>query len=93
MRLQIRDWLIDDTLNQEGVLGDREELDHRRNLLAAAMETLNDRERHIFTERRLSDDPQTLEALSFQYDISRERVRQIEVRAFEKVQKAIKQLH
>ena len=62
----------------------------RRRLLNSAMETLNDRERHILTERRLRDNPTTLEDLSQEYDISRERVRQIEVRAFEKLQKAIR---
>ena len=85
-----QDWLEDEALSQETILGEREELEHRRNLLTEAIKTLNDRERHIFTERRLSDDPQTLGQLGTEYDISRERVRQIEVRAFEKVQKAIK---
>jgi len=85
-----QDWLEDDSISQETLLGEREELENRRKLLANALKTLNDRERHIFMERRLSEEPQTLEELSTQYDISRERVRQIEVRAFEKVQKAIK---
>ena len=85
-----QDWLVDDSANQEEVLGDREELAGRRKLLANALTGLNDRERHIFVERRLTENPKTLEELSEEYDISRERVRQIEVRAFEKVQKAIK---
>ena len=84
------DWLVDDSANQEEVLGDREELAGRRKLLANALTGLNDRERHIFVERRLTEGPKTLEELSEEYNISRERVRQIEVRAFEKVQKAIK---
>ena len=85
-----QDWLVDDSPTQEDELGDRQELEDRREMLAAAMKTLNERERHIFTERRLSDNPKTLEALSEEYDISRERVRQIEVRAFEKIQKSIR---
>ena len=85
-----QDWLVDDSDSQEIVLADREELTKRRRLLANAMKTLNDRERHILTERRLRDDPTTLEDLSQQYGISRERVRQIEVRAFEKLQKSIR---
>lgn len=85
-----QDWLVDDSANQEEVLGDQEELAGRRKLLANALTGLNDRERHIFVERRLTEGPKTLEDLSEEYNISRERVRQIEVRAFEKVQKAIK---
>jgi RNA polymerase sigma-32 factor len=85
-----QDWLVDDSANQEEVLGDQEELAGRRKLLANALTGLNDRERHIFVERRLTEGPKTLEELSEEYNISRERVRQIEVRAFEKVQKAIK---
>jgi RNA polymerase sigma-32 factor len=84
------DWLVDTEEGQETKLGDREELGLRRDLLQNAMKTLNDRERHILTERRLKDEPVTLEDLSRQYNISRERVRQIEVRAFEKLQKSIK---
>jgi RNA polymerase sigma-32 factor len=84
-----QDWLVDESANQEIDLAEREELGKRRSLLARAMEALNDRERHILTERRLRDDPATLEDLSQHYGISRERVRQIEVRAFEKLQKAI----
>ena len=85
-----QDWRVDDSANQEEVLGDQEELAGRRKLLANALTGLNDRERHIFVERRLTEGPKTLEDLSEEYNISRERVRQIEVRAFEKVQKAIK---
>ena len=85
-----QDWLVDDTASQEEVLSDRQELTNRRKLLAGGLRTLNARERHIFTERRLTDNPKTLEELSSEYGISRERVRQIEVRAFEKVQKAIR---
>jgi len=85
-----QDWLVDEDQNQESRYAEDEELSKRRRLLNSAMETLNDRERHILTERRLRDNPTTLEDLSQEYDISRERVRQIEVRAFEKLQKAIK---
>jgi RNA polymerase sigma-32 factor len=85
-----QDWLVDDSASQEETLSDRQELTNRRKLLAGGLKTLNDRERHIFTERRLTDNPKTLEELSSEYGISRERVRQIEVRAFEKVQKAVK---
>jgi RNA polymerase sigma-32 factor len=85
-----QDWLVDESESQETTLGDRQELGLRRDLLEKAMAHLNDRERHILTERRLKENPTTLEDLSQQYGISRERVRQIEVRAFEKLQKAIK---
>ena len=85
-----QDWLVDQEESQEAKLGDRQELGLRRDLLKNAMKTLNDRERHILTERRLRDEPVTLEDLSRKYNISRERVRQIEVRAFEKLQKSIK---
>jgi RNA polymerase sigma-32 factor len=85
-----QDWLIDESESQETLLGEREELGNRRRMLNAALKELNPRERHIFEERRLRDDPKTLETLSTEYRISRERVRQIEVRAFEKVQKFIK---
>ncbi|MEQ8817200.1 MAG: RNA polymerase sigma factor RpoH [Thalassobaculum sp.] len=85
-----QDWLVDEGQNQESRFAEDEELSKRRRLLNSAMETLNDRERHILTERRLRDNPTTLEDLSQEYDISRERVRQIEVRAFEKLQKAIR---
>ncbi|MGF1609433.1 MAG: RNA polymerase sigma factor RpoH [Kiloniellales bacterium] len=85
-----QDWLVDDTDDQETMLAENEELTKRRALLTNAMQTLNERERHILEERRLRDDPTTLEDLSQHYGISRERVRQIEVRAFEKLQKAIR---
>lgn len=86
------DWLADDTPQQDEVVADREEADLRHRLLLSALEELNERERHIFTERRLKDDPATLDDLSKEYNVSRERIRQIEVRAFEKVQKAIRKL-
>jgi len=85
-----QDWLVDDIDDQETRLADREELGKRRQLLNDAMRGLNERERYILSERRLRDNPTTLEDLSQRYNISRERVRQIEVRAFEKLQKAIK---
>ena len=84
------DWLVDDSESQEVVIAESEELTKRRALLQDARQTLKERERHILTERRLKDDPTTLEDLSQVYGISRERVRQIEVRAFEKLQKAIR---
>jgi RNA polymerase sigma-32 factor len=85
-----QDWLVDDADSQEIVLAEQQELSKRRKLLSHAMKSLNARERHILTERRLKDEPTTLEDLSKEYGISRERVRQIEVRAFEKLQRAIK---
>jgi RNA polymerase sigma-32 factor len=85
-----QDWLEDESESQEELLAESEELSLRRDMLKEAMETLNDRERHILTERRLKDDPKTLEDLSQEYGISRERVRQIEVRAFEKLQRAMR---
>jgi RNA polymerase sigma-32 factor len=85
-----QDWLIDESDSQEIVLAEQQELAKRRKLLSQAMKNLNTRERHILTERRLKDEPTTLEDLSKEYGISRERVRQIEVRAFEKLQRAIK---
>jgi len=85
-----QDWLVDDSASQENVLVEREESDNRLGALSQALTVLNPREREIFTARRLVDDPVTLEELSTRYDISRERVRQIEVRAFEKVQDAVK---
>jgi RNA polymerase sigma-32 factor len=85
-----QDWLVDETESQEIQLAERDELGKRKRLLKAAMDTLNPRERHILSERRLRDNPTTLEDLSQQYGISRERVRQIEVRAFEKLQKSIR---
>ena len=85
-----QDWLVDESESQETLLAESEELSKRRALLVRAMKTLNERERHILQERRLQDDPSTLEELSQVYGISRERVRQIEVRAFEKLQKSIR---
>ncbi len=85
-----QDWLVDDADDQETTLGERQELGLRRDLLRGAMAHLTERERDILAERRLRDQPTTLEELSQKYGISRERVRQIEVRAFEKLQKAIK---
>jgi len=85
-----QDWLADDeAVSQETQLAENEERGIRMTLLQEAMEELTDREKHILTERRLKDDPVTLEELAGQYGVSRERVRQIEVRAFEKLQKAM----
>ncbi|MEJ2118549.1 MAG: RNA polymerase sigma factor RpoH [Alphaproteobacteria bacterium] len=86
-----QDWLVDNEPDQETALADKEELDSRRTYLVSAMNGLTPRERRIFEARRLSDDPTTLEELSGEFGVSRERIRQIEVRAFEKVQKAVKQ--
>ncbi len=85
-----QDWLVDDTQDQEQLLAESQELDGRRALLDSAMNGLKDRERRILFERRLKDQPATLELLSQEYGISRERVRQIEVRAFEKLQKSMR---
>ena len=85
-----QDWLVDETESQEIALADRQELGKRQKLLSQALGSLNERERHILTQRRLRDEPTTLEDLSQEYGISRERVRQIEVRAFEKLQKSIR---
>jgi RNA polymerase sigma-32 factor len=85
-----QDWLVDDNVSQEHSLVEREESDNRLGALQTALSVLNPRERRIFEARRLADDPMTLEALSDEFDISRERVRQIEVRAFEKIQSAVK---
>ena len=85
-----QDWLVDDTTDQEQRLAENQELTNRRHLLGSALDGLKEREREIFFERRLKDDPSTLDLLSRRYGISRERVRQIEVRAFEKVQKAVR---
>jgi RNA polymerase sigma-32 factor len=85
-----QDWLMDDRDSQEATLAASEELDNRRAALSDALEVLNDRERRIFEARRLTDEPVTLEDLAVEFGVSRERVRQIEVRAFEKVQKAVK---
>jgi RNA polymerase sigma-32 factor len=86
-----QDWLVDEvTPSQEHMVAENEERSIRMSLLEEAMAELTDRERHILTERRLKDDPTTLEELASQYGVSRERVRQIEVRAFEKLQKAMR---
>lgn len=85
-----QDWLVDESDSQENILIAQDELDDRREMLKEALDVLNDREREIFIARRLSEKPITLESLSEQFGISRERVRQIEVRAFEKVQRAVK---
>jgi RNA polymerase sigma-32 factor len=85
-----QDMLVDEEMDQEERLVERDEMSLRQQLLSDAMAVLNDREKHILTERRLKDEPATLEDLSQEYGISRERVRQIEVRAFEKLQKAMK---
>jgi RNA polymerase sigma-32 factor len=85
-----QDMLVDEDMDQEERLVERDELSLRQQLLGDAMSVLNDREKHILTERRLKDDPVTLEELAGQYGVSRERVRQIEVRAFEKLQKAMR---
>ncbi|MDQ3139422.1 MAG: RNA polymerase sigma factor RpoH [Pseudomonadota bacterium] len=89
---QWQDWLVDTEPLQDERVADAEETKVRHDLLVQAMEALNEREKHILTERRLSDDPKTLEELSQVYDVSRERIRQIEVRAFEKLQKALMNL-
>jgi RNA polymerase sigma-32 factor len=85
-----QDWLADDSSDQETVLAEHEESDNRRKALGEALTVLNERERRIFEARRLADEPMTLEDLAAEFGVSRERVRQIEVRAFEKVQKAVK---
>jgi RNA polymerase sigma-32 factor len=89
---QWQDWLADDAPLQDTVVADAQEADVRHAMLVEAMDDLNEREKHILTERRLTDDPKTLEELSQVYGVSRERVRQIEVRAFEKLQKAMMRL-
>ena len=86
-----QDWLEDPTPNQEVEITEADELSHQRRMLESAMSELNERERHIFTQRRLIEEPMTLEELSQIYKISRERVRQIEARAFEKVEHSIEQ--
>ncbi|MEG3180349.1 RNA polymerase sigma factor RpoH [Sphingomonas sp. LT1P40] len=89
---QWQDWLQDDAPLQDTVVAEAQEADVRHTMLTEAMDDLNEREQHILTERRLTDDPKTLEELSQVYGVSRERVRQIEVRAFEKLQKAMMRL-
>jgi RNA polymerase sigma-32 factor len=85
-----QDWLVDEVSDQEERLAADEESDNRKKALGEALTVLNDRERRIFEARRLADDPITLEDLAAEFGVSRERVRQIEVRAFEKVQRAVK---
>jgi len=89
---QWQDWLADDRPLQDETVAEAEEAQMRHEMLEEAMDSLNEREKHILIERRLTDDPQTLEELSQQYDVSRERIRQIEVRAFEKLQKAMQRI-
>src|SRR6201986_2627332 len=84
------DWLVDDSVSQESRLAESEQSDNRHKALGQALSVLNDRERRIFEARRLADEPSSLEELADEFGVSRERVRQIEVRAFEKVQKAVK---
>ncbi|HHK73889.1 MAG TPA: RNA polymerase factor sigma-32, partial [Rhizobiales bacterium] len=84
-----QDWLVEEGVNQEDELAESEELGQRRKMLSNAMKGLNEREQKIFTARRLSEDTKTLEQLSQEFGVSRERIRQIEVRAFEKVQAAV----
>jgi RNA polymerase sigma-32 factor len=90
--MQWQDWLEDEDADQATDYEERDELEARRELLAAALDVLNDREKDILTQRRLADQPLTLEELSGQYNVSRERIRQIEVRAFEKLQKKMRDL-
>ena len=85
-----QDWLVDETPDQEERLVESEEVGRRKSFLLTALDTLNERERRIFEARRLAEDPATLEDLSAEFGVSRERIRQIEVRAFEKVQKAVR---
>ena len=85
-----QDWLVDTSPNQEAIMAESEEYDHRRQALTGAMGVLNPREKRIFEARRLAEEPMTLEDLASEFGVSRERVRQIEVRAFEKVQSAVK---
>ncbi|KPU82236.1 RNA polymerase sigma 70, partial [Marinosulfonomonas sp. PRT-SC04] len=90
--MQWQDWLEDEDADQAGDYAEKDELDTRRELLNEAMEVLNDREKSILEQRRLKDKPITLEVLSGQYEVSRERIRQIEVRAFEKIQNRMREL-
>jgi RNA polymerase sigma-32 factor len=90
--MQWQDWLEDEDADQAGDYEARDELEARRELLTQAMDVLNEREQSILTQRRLAEKPVTLEDLSGQYDVSRERIRQIEVRAFEKLQKRMREL-
>ena len=84
-----QDWLVDDSLDQELIVSQKQEYDEKKDLLYDSIKILNDREKKIIEERRLSENPKTLEELSKKYKISRERVRQIETKAFEKLQKSM----
>ena len=84
-----QDWLVDDSLDQELIISQKQEYDDKKELLESAMKTLNEREKEIIVARRLSEEPKTLEELSKKYEISRERIRQIETKAFEKLQKSM----
>ena len=84
-----QDWLVDHSLDQELIVSQKQEYDDKKELLVSAMKILNDREREIITARRLSEEPKTLEDLSKKFRISRERIRQIETKAFEKLQKSM----
>ena len=84
-----QDWLVDDSLDQELIVSQKQEYDDKKELLTSAMKILNEREKEIITARRLSEEPKTLEELSIKYKISRERIRQIETKAFEKLQKSM----
>ena len=84
-----QDWLVDDSLDQELIISQKQEYEDKKELLKSAMEILNEREKEIITARRLSEEPETLEVLSKKYKISRERIRQIETKAFEKLQKSM----
>jgi len=84
-----QDWIVDDTLDQELYVSQKQEMEEKKDLLKNAIQILNDRERKIIEERKLSEDPKTLDELSKKYKISRERIRQIETKAFEKLQKAM----
>ena len=84
-----QDWLVDETLDQELLISQKQEYEDKKELLKSAMQTLNDREKEIINQRRLSENPSTLDELSKKYKISRERIRQIETRAFEKLQKSM----
>ncbi|MEO0502638.1 MAG: sigma-70 family RNA polymerase sigma factor, partial [Pseudomonadota bacterium] len=90
--MQWQDWLEDESADQAGDYEARDELEVRREMLAEALDVLNDREKDILTQRRLADAPVTLEDLSTEYGVSRERIRQIEVRAFEKLQKKMREI-
>ena len=84
-----QEWLVDDSLDQELIVSQKQEYEDKKELLDSAMKILNDREKEIIVARRLSEEPKTLEELSKKYKISRERIRQIETKAFEKLQKSM----